>query len=112
MKKNIYILLSVLFLVVGCSQKKDVVRYTIASETRDCSGVGRQKCMLVKKGNAKDWEFFYNQIEGFNYEEGYEYVLEVEEQKVDNPPADASSIRYILIKQVSKNQKTSDDLPL
>jgi len=112
MKRSIYVLLSLVFLLAGCAQNKNVTKLTIASQTRDCSGVGKQKCMLVKKGNAADWEFFYDQIQGFNYEEGYEYVLNVEEQKVENPPADASSIRYRLVKEISKTQKISDDLPI
>lgn len=112
MKKIIYILMGVLLVMLSCTERKDVVRYTIASQTVDCSGVGRQKCMLVKKGNASDWEYFYSQIEGFNYEEGNEYVLEVEEKKVENPPADASSIRYVLVKQISKTEKVSENLPV
>jgi len=110
MKKSIFICMSVLFLF-ACGQKKDTIKLTIASQTVDCSGVGKQKCMLVKKGNAGEWEYFYSPIEGFNYEEGNEYVVEVEQKKVDNAPADASSIRYILVKQLSKTAKTSDNLP-
>ncbi len=107
-----YVLIGALFMMLSCTEKKDVVKYTIASQTVDCSGVGRQKCMLVKKGNASDWEYFYSQIEGFNYEDGNEYVLEVEEKKIENPPADASSIRYVLVKQISKTAKTSENLPI
>ncbi|MDR1054340.1 MAG: DUF4377 domain-containing protein [Prevotellaceae bacterium] len=35
-------------------------------------------------------------MEGFNYEEDYEYEREVKEEKLENVPANASSIRYIL----------------
>lgn len=84
----------------------------VASRKGDCVGVAPQKCLLVKKGADTNWTFFYSQIEGFNYEEGYEYVLEVKEEKVENVPADASSLKYILVKEVSKTQTTSKDLPL
>lgn len=53
----------------------------------------------------------YQSVEGFTYEHRYEYVLKVKKEKVANPPADASSIRYILEKVVSKKQKISEDLP-
>ena len=49
-----------------------------------------------------EYGLFYDQIEGFNYEEGYEYEIVVEVTKVENPPADASSLKYTLIEVVSK----------
>ncbi len=98
-------------MMVACNSGQKTERYTIASQTADCTGVGPQKCMLVKKGNATDWEYFYSRIEGFNYEEGFEYELDVREIPVENPPADASSIRYELVNVISKTSKTSENLP-
>ena len=68
----------------------------------DCTGAAPQKCMLVKENLEDDYTLFYDQIEGFNYEEGYEYELIIVEQEVEYPPADASSIRWILIEEVRK----------
>lgn len=112
MKTSFYMLISALFVMVACTPKQETVRFTIASATVDCWGVGKQKCMLVKKGDAAEWEYFYSQIEGFTYEEGYEYVLEVSEEKMEDVPADASSIRYTLVKEVSKTAKESEGLPV
>ncbi len=80
---------------------------TIAPFEVDCVGVGPQKCMLIKGEGQSDWEYFYDQIEGFIFEEGHEYVLEVKTEDVPNPPADAFSIRYILIRQISKVKSSS-----
>ncbi len=108
MKKSVlFIILILPFMLWQCATHQDVVRYTIASNCVDCFGVAPQKCMLVKKGDASNWELFYSQIEGFNYEPGYEYVLEVKEEKVEHPAADASSIKYVLVKEVSKIAKTA-----
>ncbi|RXM38438.1 hypothetical protein BOQ62_17625 [Chryseobacterium sp. CH21] len=63
------------------------------------------QCMQVKESAAADWTNFYSKIEGFTYEPGYEYVLKVKTEKIANPPADASSIKYTLIEQVSKTKK-------
>lgn len=110
MKKLIYFLP---FLVVlsSCSTTKDTVRFTVASTAADCVGVAPQKCLLVKKGDATEWTFFYSAIEGFSYQPGYEYVLDVKETKIENAPADASSIKYELVKEVSKLAMTSENLP-
>jgi heat shock protein HslJ len=68
----------------------------------DCEGVGPQKCLLVKENPDDEYSLFYDQIEGFDYEEGYEYELRVREETVQDPPADASAIKWTLIEVVSK----------
>jgi len=74
----------------------------IGPALEDCSGVGQQTCMMVKESPDGDYHLFYQPIEGFDYEEGYEYEIVVNVEKVENPPADASSLKYILVKIVSK----------
>lgn len=101
-----------LFLALAsCSPAKDLTTYKVASATTIGYGVAPQVCLLVKEGEASDWELFYSQIEGFDYQPGYEYVLQVQKTPVANPPADGSSIRYTLVKVVSKQAKQSEGLP-
>ena len=68
----------------------------------DCVGVGPQKCMLIRENPQDEYTFFYDQIDGFDYEEGFEYKLVVKEETVENPPADASSIKWTLVRVESK----------
>lgn len=101
-----------IFLVVALScSTPNAIRMTVASTTADCVGVAPQECFLVKKGDASQWEFLYSPIEGFSYERGYEYTLNVKEVEVRNVPADISSIKYKLVKVVSKVEKSSENLP-
>ena len=68
-------------------------------------GIGAQPCMLVQENDeigGDNWFYFYNEIEGFNYEWGYIYNLKIKTEKVENLPQDASSIRYILVNILSK----------
>ena len=58
----------------------------------DCVGEGPQQCLQVKYQPEEDWQFFYNQIEGFDYEPGYRYTLLVERLEVQDPPAGGSSL--------------------
>lgn len=110
MRKIIY-LFTIALLAVSCGNKAKTVKYTVASQKGDCMGVAPQKCLLVKKGDAAEWEFFYGSIEGFNHEDGYEYVLEVKEDINEDAPADMSLIKYTLVKEISKTAKTSENLP-
>ena len=70
---------------------------------------GQRECYLVQQGSkigTDDWDLFYSQINGFEYEPGFVYKLLVLKSKVDDPPMDASSFRYKLIKVISKDPKS------
>lgn len=110
MKPFIYIFTLIVFAMSACTSS-NIVRYTIASQKGDCIGEAPQRCMLVKEGTATDWQYFYSHINGFDYTEGYEYVIDVKKAKVTNPAADASSIEYTMTKQISRTAKTSAGLP-
>lgn len=111
MKQTGIILAVIVTLLSSCTTAKDTVKMTVASEKRTAMGVAPMEVLLVKEGDAKDWSFFYSNIDGFTYEPGYEYVLEVKKEDVATPmPADASSIKYTLVKEISKTQKTSENM--
>lgn len=111
MKKIILSTILGLGFLASCTSSKvvnnDEETLTIASETKECSaGIAKMQCMLVKKDNTAEWQYFYNHIEGFTYEPGYEYEIIVSKSKIENPPADASSIEYKLVKVISKKLAT------
>ncbi|WP_438710650.1 DUF4377 domain-containing protein [Aquimarina muelleri] len=101
---NFVVLVSFLFLFSSCKETKTIY---IAGSLADCVGVAPQKCMLYKENPTEDWLFFYDTIEGFEYEEGYVYEIEVTVTKIENPPADGSSLKYTLVKIVSKEKDTT-----
>jgi hypothetical protein len=83
----------------------------IASQKADCVGLVAQKCFLVKEQENQNWQYFYDSIKGFTYQEGFEYEIAISEDKIENPPQDASSIETTLIEVISKVKKTSENLP-
>ena len=60
--------------------------------------------MLVKEHPDDEYTLFYNQIQGFDFQQGFEYELRIQEETVENPPAGGSSIRWILVEEVSKTE--------
>ena len=58
--------------------------------------------LQVKENPADPFRILGQEIEGFNYNEGFEYRILVKEYILVNPPADASNLRYVLIKIISK----------
>ncbi len=92
---------------VQTSDTSSIKTIIVGPETKECdAGVMKKQCLMVKEKAGDNWTMFYDNISGFNYEPGYEYVLTVNVQKVENPPADASSLQYTLIKQISKVKRT------
>ncbi|WP_394830744.1 DUF4377 domain-containing protein [Pendulispora rubella] len=63
----------------------------------DCTGVGPQKCLRIRKNPQAEWELWYSGIEGFTHKAGVKARLRIREEKVPNPPADGSSLRLILV---------------
>ncbi|MGH1522471.1 MAG: DUF4377 domain-containing protein [Nitrosopumilus sp.] len=75
----------------------------VGPELSDCVGMGPQKCMMTRDSHEADWQYFYDDIEGFIHEAGYDYHIEVLITDVASPPADASSKKYELLKILSKS---------
>ncbi|WP_323885915.1 DUF4377 domain-containing protein [Aeromonas caviae] len=100
------LLLSSALLLSACQSAPTTETLYIQDKLADCVGVAPMKCMQVRSQPGESWSLFYQQIEGFTFEPGFRYQLEVsKEQLADVPadvPADAPSLRYQLIKIVSK----------
>ena len=83
------------------------VIYRVNSFRVPCVGVGPMQCLQIQRGDdaSGQWQFFYSQIRGFDFEPGYLYRLRVRETRLPpaQVPADASSIRYDLVEVLDKS---------
>lgn len=71
----------------------------IGPEKKPCTaGVMKTDCLQYKSDVTAEWFNFYGQIDGFDWHAGTSYKLKVREEKIANPPADASAIKTTLIK--------------
>lgn len=73
----------------------------------NCTGAGSMKCMQVQKNDIiepGEWQNFYSEIEGFQFQNGNLCKLLVAEEKLDKSqvPADGSAIKYKLVEVVEK----------
>lgn len=100
----------------ACTQQKGLVStYWVNGTQVDCMGVGPRKCLQVQKTDEIDeqaWVNFFAKIEGFDYEAGYIYKLQVKEEQLpaDQVPADASSVKYTLMKVLEKTPDIRFDI--
>lgn len=103
MNSRFIAIFSMVLLFFSCSSNDRIL--LIASNKVDCTGVAPQKCLQIKEVGETDWTYFYNDIEGFNYVEGFYYRLKVAVMEEDNPPADGASLKYKLI-EILEQSKT------
>lgn len=82
--------------------------FEVDAQRRTCPHplMPEHKCLWVRErrydGNGvalqpqQDWQFLYQEIEGYQHEPGERNVVRVKKFDVKNPPADASSVAYVL----------------
>lgn len=68
----------------------------VAGQRAPCTGVAPMLCLQVRTQPGAAWQLHYGEIEGFDWQSGTEYVIRVRETPVANPPADGSSLRWVL----------------
>jgi len=111
MKKSLaFSLFLGLIFAVSCKviqKDHNTVIIWVNSATVDCTGVAPMQCLQVQFNEvlaANNWHYFYDKIEGFEYQPGFVYKLQVEKTELDakDVPADASTMKYKLIEVLSK----------
>jgi hypothetical protein len=68
----------------------------------DCVGMGPQTCYLTRESPDEEWTYFYDPIQGFEYETGFEYQLRLKVVPLLDPPADGSAFEYELLEVIQK----------
>lgn len=85
------------------SQADNLVLLEVAPFWQPCVGVSPMLCYQVREEGQQDWTYFYDQINGFTYEPGYLYQLSVQKESSPHAPADASTIVWTLVEEISKS---------
>ena len=60
------------------------------------------------KIGSENWNNLYSEINGFTYEKGFVYDLKIKKMNIQDPPQDASSIKYELQEMISKTAVAAD----
>lgn len=106
MFSKLYFFLLSLLILSSCT--KETVLLKIKHHQSPCVGANEpQLCYNVLFQDSTDWEFFYDEIEGFKYQIGYDYELELSVKKVHNSQIDASPDVFKLKKVISKTINTN-----
>lgn len=92
--KASYFILVLAFFFSSCQKEKVIF---IADHFGECES----QCLLVRENEQDKWSNFSENIEGFEYKEGYNYKLKVKIEKKN------SKVTYSLVEILSKTKTTS-----
>ncbi|MBM4375627.1 MAG: DUF4377 domain-containing protein [Deltaproteobacteria bacterium] len=81
-------------------------RWFIDSKRVGCEGEGVRECLRARASATEEWSLFYRTIEGFTFEPGFVYELELEAVPAPDAPADAPTTRLRLVNILSKTKET------
>jgi hypothetical protein len=108
-------LLALSTLLAACARESagPSERWRVQHYKKPCMGEGPRLCYLIDRGKG-DFEYFYDEIEGWEYRWGYSYQIEVT-RSTQPAVADASTLQYRLadvIEQQRAPVDTTFTLPL
>ena len=75
----------------------------------ECEGYQVSHCLLVQKEGSDEWTYFYDHIEGLDYQWGVDYEVLVQVEQVDLGLADTSNQQYTLLEVITQKNHESGD---
>jgi hypothetical protein len=95
---------------VAVPQERAVAVYTknliIGAKRVPCQGEGKQECLQMKENESDtEWQYLYENIEGFEFEEGYLYHIQVQIMETGESIPDKSNKTYKLLQTISKQKE-------
>jgi len=91
--------------MTSCSVNKTIY---VADLYSDCDDDPLKKCLKIKDAVEDNWILLNDQIEGFDYKEGYTYKIEVIGTKIKNPSVDEHAYKYKLVNLIYQEKTESN----
>ena len=76
----------------------------VAAQRAPCTGVAPGLCLQVRTSPGAPWQLHHGEIEGFAFQPGVESVLRVKEVVIENPPADGSRLKWVLVEVLEQGR--------
>ena len=110
-KLIISITLIFLSLTVGCGWDEHIETLIIGPYKVDCVGAFEQECYLEFNEERQRWEFFYEGIQGFDFEPGFIWTLKVSLHEREEGIQDVGRYEYRLVEVLDKEAASVDERP-
>ncbi|MCY3743322.1 MAG: DUF4377 domain-containing protein [Candidatus Poribacteria bacterium] len=105
--------ITVIFLVltIGCGWDEHIETIIIGPYKVDCVGAFEQECYLEFNEERQRWEFFYEGIQGFDFEPGFIWTLKVSLHEREEGIQDVGRYEYRLVEVLDKEAASVDERP-
>ena len=110
-KHLLSITLIFLSLTVGCGRDEHIETLIIGPYRTECPSFSGSDCYLEFNEERQRWEFFYEGIQGFDFEPGYIYTLKVRLEDRGTEIQDVGRYAYHLVEIISKEEASVDERP-
>ncbi len=110
-KHLLLITLIFLSLTIGCDRDEHIETLIIAPYKVDCVGAFEQECYLEFNQERQRWEFFYEGIQGFDFEPGFIWTLKVSLHEREEGIQDVGRYEYRLVEVLDKEAASVDERP-
>jgi heat shock protein HslJ len=108
--KRLFLSLILWFTVSGFAQTDTIKTWIIADTKISCQVADyTMACYKYKLHKDSNWMNFSYEIEGFAYEQGNEYVIEVNEEKLKFPELNGPQYKWTLVRIVSTTKTIITD---
>ncbi len=108
-RTDFFVILMILCSSINLRAQVNLKKIFIADHYVNCHSVGQADCFQVKDSANGTWTNFFGNIEGFNYEEGYQYELLIEILTIHKTPSDSPIYHYVFNKLIDKNKNQIHD---
>ena len=83
----------------------------IGPYTETCQGFIEQQCYLEFNEESQEWHFFYEGIQGFEFEPGFIWTLKVSLHEREEGIQDVGRYEYRLVEVIDKEEASVDEMP-
>jgi hypothetical protein len=95
-----------MFTACGREAEKPAERWRVQHYKMPCVGEGPRLCYLIDRGTG-EYEYFYDEIEGFEYRWGFNYEIAVT-SSTQPAMADASTLQHRLVAVIERRRARMD----
>ncbi len=98
-------------LTIGCDRDEHIETLIIGPYRTECPSFSGSDCYLEFNEEAEKWHFFYEGIQGFDFEEGFIWTLKVSLHEREEGIQDVGKYEYRLVEVLKKEEASIDERP-
>ena len=110
-KRLLLITLIFLSLTVGCGRDEHIETIIIGPYRTECPSFSGSDCYLEFNEESQEWHFFYEGIQGFEFEPGFIWTLKVSLHEREEGIQDVGRYEYRLVEILDKEAASVDEKP-